>query len=161
MTEDPVSIARIKLLHPAIKDEVLEIYRKLVSDKIFIRITSTFRSFHEQTLLFEQGRTKPGKIVTNARAGSSFHNYGLAFDFCLLVNEKMVSWDQLADFNMDGMADWMQVVEAFEAKGYTWGGRWKGGFKDAPHMQKTFDLTIHQCLALSRGGRVFPIEINV
>jgi peptidoglycan L-alanyl-D-glutamate endopeptidase CwlK len=160
MTEDQVSVARIKLLHPAIAGEVLDIYRTLLNDRINIRITSTFRSFFEQDLIYQQGRTKPGKIVTNAKSGESFHNYGLAFDFCLLINSRMVSWDQVADLNMDGAADWMQVVEAFETNGYTWGGRWKDGFKDAPHFQKNFGLTIHQCLAASQGGRKFPIEIK-
>ena len=31
-----------------------------------------------------QGRTKPGKIVTNSPGGKSWHNYGLGVDFCLL-----------------------------------------------------------------------------
>lgn len=40
-----------------------------------------FRSFEEQLALFAQGRTKPGRIVTKARPGESYHNYGLAFDW--------------------------------------------------------------------------------
>jgi len=35
----------------------------------------------EQTALFAIGRSAPGKVVTKARAGESFHNYGLAFDW--------------------------------------------------------------------------------
>jgi hypothetical protein len=40
-----------------------------------------FRSFEEQLALFAQGRTKPGRIVTKAKPGESYHNYGLAFDW--------------------------------------------------------------------------------
>ena len=39
------------------------------------------RTFEEQLALFAQGRTKPGRIVTKARPGESYHNYGLAFDW--------------------------------------------------------------------------------
>lgn len=40
-----------------------------------------FRSFEEQLALFAQGRTKPGRIVTKAKPGESYHNYGVAFDW--------------------------------------------------------------------------------
>lgn len=43
---------------------------------------SGYRSCSEQAALYAQGRTKPGKVVTNARPGFSAHNYGLAIDFC-------------------------------------------------------------------------------
>jgi len=40
-----------------------------------------FRSFEEQSALYAKGRTAPGSIVTKAKAGESYHNYGLAFDW--------------------------------------------------------------------------------
>lgn len=40
-----------------------------------------FRSFEEQSALYAKGRTAGGRIVTKARAGESYHNYGLAFDW--------------------------------------------------------------------------------
>ena len=43
-------------------------------------VTETRRSFDRQNELFAQGRTAPGRIVTNARAGDSPHQYGLAAD---------------------------------------------------------------------------------
>ncbi len=45
-----------------------------------IKIISTFRTEAEQNRLYAQGRTLPGPVVTNAQAGQSYHNYGLAFD---------------------------------------------------------------------------------
>jgi hypothetical protein len=55
---------------------------------IHILITSTLRTAAEQTELYAQGRTKPGKIVTNAKAWKSWHNVGRAFDICFLSNKK-------------------------------------------------------------------------
>src|SRR6202021_3611073 len=46
------------------------------------------RTFAESDALYAQGRTEPGPIVTNAPAGESFHNYGLAVDFDMVTNGK-------------------------------------------------------------------------
>jgi peptidoglycan L-alanyl-D-glutamate endopeptidase CwlK len=62
------------------------------AEGIEILITSTMRTFEEQAELFAIGRTKPGDIVTNAKAGESWHDFGLAFDVVPLVNGKAV-WD--------------------------------------------------------------------
>jgi len=42
---------------------------------------SGLRSLEEQDKLYQQGRSKPGRIVTNAPAGSSAHNWGCATDW--------------------------------------------------------------------------------
>lgn len=49
---------------------------------------SGYRSVAEQNELHAQGRTKPGKIVTNAKGGESFHNFGIAADFAFDTDEK-------------------------------------------------------------------------
>lgn len=51
-------------------------------------ITCTVRSPAEQDALYAQGRTTPGRIVTNAKAGQSAHQYGLALNFVVMVNGK-------------------------------------------------------------------------
>lgn len=43
-------------------------------------VTEGYRSGARQDQLYAQGRTRPGEIVTNAKAGQSAHNYGLAVD---------------------------------------------------------------------------------
>lgn len=54
---------------------------EMVQTGIHPLIYCGFRSFEEQSALFAKGRTAPGRIVTKAKAGESFHNYGLAFDW--------------------------------------------------------------------------------
>jgi hypothetical protein len=39
------------------------------------------RTMEEQAKLYAKGRTSGGRIVTKAKPGQSFHNYGLAFDW--------------------------------------------------------------------------------
>lgn len=92
---------------------------------IAILITSTYRDMESQTALYEQGRTKPGKIVTNAKCGQSFHNYRCAFDFVPLVNGKAI-WDDISLITQCG--------EIGESVGLTWAGRWVT-FKELLHFQ--------------------------
>lgn len=154
--KDAVSIARVKLLHPKIRDEVAELIGKIEinNPKFIIRIVQGLRTIDEQNALYAQGRTKPGNIVTNARGGSSYHNYGLAIDFCLLYDGK-VSWDVMEDHDKDGKRDWMEVVDTFRAYGYEWGGTWKS-IPDQPHLQKTFGYGWRGLLKKYQEGDFIP-----
>jgi len=152
--QDQITLERIKLLHPALRDEVGDIYNdicKALTGRAFCRFTSTLRTFAEQDALFAKGRTKPGGIVTNARAGSSWHNYGMAIDI-VIVDGKSASWDVKNDFDGDGKSDWIEVVQIFKEYGWEWGGDWK--FYDAPHFQKTMGQTIRGMLNKHRVGKV-------
>ena len=133
---------RIKLLHPALRDEVTKLVEeanKRLTSHSHVRIIQGLRTIEEQNGLYAQGRTKPGPIVTNAKGGSSYHNYGLAIDFCLIIDNKEVSWSVSKDYDGDGMADWMEVVKVFKDAGWTWGGDFKS-IKDMPHFEKTFSF---------------------
>lgn len=72
----------IKQLHPEVQVLAQKLVEECKKQGLIIKITDCFRSRKEQDDLYAQGRTKPGKIVTNAKFGQSFHNLGLAFDFC-------------------------------------------------------------------------------
>lgn len=136
---DKITLDRIQLLHPKLRAEAAKIYADICAAMpagVVCRFTHTLRTNAEQDALYALGRTKPGKIVTNAKGGSSYHNYGLAVDFVLLVNGQ-VSW--AVDKN------WMAVIAIFESYGWESGHRWK--FKDSPHVQKTFGKTIEQLKA--------------
>jgi peptidoglycan L-alanyl-D-glutamate endopeptidase CwlK len=142
---DKITLDRIKLLHPALREEVGKIYADICASLpagVVCRFTHTLRTFAEQDALYQLGRSKKGKIVTNAKGGQSFHNYGLAIDFVLLVNGE-VSW--AVDKN------WLAVISIFESYGWESGHHWK--FKDSPHVQKTFGKTTAQLLA---SGKQYP-----
>ena len=142
MGQDEISIERIKTAHPKLRDELTKIYDEANKNlgKSRLRFAYVLRTFAEQTKLFNQ-RPK----VTNAKAGQSFHNYGLAVDIVLLNDSDgngsfdSASWDVFKDFDKDGIADWQEVVKVFKKHGWEWGGDWR--FKDMPHFQKTFGRT--------------------
>jgi hypothetical protein len=94
-----------------------------------VGISSTFRCGEHQDHLFAQGRTRPGNIVTNARAGQSIHNHRLAFDF--FQNIRGQEWNN-AEFFETGGRIWREM-------GGVWGGDWPN-FPDRPHCEFTNGL---------------------
>lgn len=162
---DPISIQRANKLHPKVVTEVFEAIGEAEAGfpvNIAVRIVQGLRTIEEQDALYAQGRTKPGKVVTNARGGSSYHNYGLAVDFAILYDKdnngtfEELSWDTAKDFDKDGIFDWQEVVRAFEKRGWEWGGKWRT-FKDLPHVQKTFGKTVQQLKRLYKPGEWVPV----
>lgn len=93
-----------------------------------VLIYCTYRSGAEQDQLYAQGRGKPGKVVTNAKAGQSAHNWGMAFDGCPTVHGKPL-WDE----PLDG-PHWQKYGEIGRAVGLAWGGDWPR-FREGPHME--------------------------
>ena len=159
---DKLTIQRISLLHPALREEVRDLYVNRIvpalSGQAICRFAYTFRGFEEQARLYEQGRQRlfdaQGRrlgIVTNAKAGLSYHQYGLALDIVLLVDRdnngtfETASWDTRTDFDRDGISDWGEVVNIFKSAGWVWGGSWTR-FPDRPHFEKTFGLPVKECL---------------
>jgi peptidoglycan L-alanyl-D-glutamate endopeptidase CwlK len=155
--KDLVTIQRIQLLHPKIRTEVEKMYTNQIvpalTGRAICRFAYTLRTFAEQDALYAQGRTRlydaNGNrlgVVTKAKGGQSIHNYGLALDIVLIKDNKTASWEDNVDFDRDGKADWMEVVNILKANGWEWGGDWRS-FKDKPHFQKTFGYTWQQLLA--------------
>ena len=151
---DEKTIERIALMHPKLREEVRDIYFEISSaltGKAFCRFSYTLRTFAEQDGLYAQGRTTKGNIVTNAKGGLSYHNYGLALDI-VLIDGKNASWDIKKDYDSDGKADWIEVVNIFKQYGWTWGGDWK--FLDAPHFEKPLGYSIRTLLDMYNKGKV-------
>lgn len=152
---DKVTIERIKLLHPKLREEALLIYHDIcvaLEGKAMCRFSHTLRTFAEQDALFN---AKPQ--VTKAKGGQSYHNYGLAVDIVLVVDKdgngsfETASWHVKTDFDGDGKSDWQEVVAIFKRYGWEWGGDWK--FYDAPHFQKTFGKSINELLSAFNGNK--------
>lgn len=121
-------------LLPSVKGRAEKFIEACKEEDIELLVTSTYRDLDSQTALYEQGRTRPGKIVTNARAGQSFHNYRCAIDVVPLVNGKCVWDDEYL---------WSKIGLIGESCGLTWAGRWTS-FKETAHFQYTGGLTIAQ-----------------
>lgn len=128
----------------------------LRANGITILVTSTERDDEAQNDLYAQGRTKPGKIVTNARAGYSWHNHRCALDIVPLRHGKPI-WGTKgdgidldpSDDQRDDMEVWQRVAAIGKAAGLEWAGDWDS-FKEFAHFQYTGGLS----MAEIRGGAV-------
>jgi len=108
----------------------------LMASKGFkVIITGGSRTYAEQDALYAQGRTKPGAIVTNAKAGESWHNFAIAFDVTVFQNGKMVST----------ASPYHDLGALAQKHGLEWGGNWKT--PDMPHFQLATGLTLAQARA--------------
>ncbi|MCP8617703.1 M15 family metallopeptidase [Salirhabdus salicampi] len=136
-------------LHPVVAGKAERLVERSDEMGISVVITEGFRSFDKQNELYNRGRTDDGNIVTYAKGGESYHNYGLAIDFAIRNSNGEVIWDLRYDGNANGKSDWMEVVQIAKELGFEWGGDWSR-FKDYPHLQMDFGLTIRD---LQRGKR--------
>lgn len=110
-----------------------------------ILVTCTYRSNFEQEQLYAQGRTAPGPIVTDARAGQSEHNLtnngapaSAGCDIVPLDSQKRPVWDTSSPL-------WAKVASIWQASfgpsgatvdGYylDWYGREGAPFLEFPHF---------------------------
>lgn len=143
------SVSRIGDVHPWIRETAIEIITRAYKERIYVQFSSGYRSFVDQAFIYGQGRPSytwkgkkygsTGSIVSNAKPGSSVHNYGLALDYFLVSDDGNKS---LWTVN----AKWKRVAAIAKELGYEWGGDWKG-FVDYPHIQYTKGLTTSQLAA--------------
>jgi LAS superfamily LD-carboxypeptidase LdcB len=126
---DTLSVDRINKLHPRVRNTFKQFVEEAERElDITLRVTQGFRTIKEQQALYDQGRTeaskaKKEKIVTMAKPGQSYHNYGLAIDVV----------------RMDGATpDWKYNMELLkpiaDRYGIVWGGTFKNGV-DYPHFE--------------------------
>jgi peptidoglycan L-alanyl-D-glutamate endopeptidase CwlK len=127
--------------HPFVAAKARQLITEAYKEGINIIITQGLRTIEEQNELYAQGRAKPGKIVTNAKGGESYHNFGLAFDFAVFNADGSVNW------KVDDK--WKRVGQLGKSLGLEWGGDWTS-FKDYPHFQYTFGLSLAQLRAGER-----------
>lgn len=97
-------------------------------------VSEGYRSDDRQNALYAQGRTNPGAVVTNAQAGQSAHNFGLAVD--IYPADEDGSFNPQATsavFNsrVQTLSDSMKSIG-----GVTWGGDFTS-LQDRPHYEIT------------------------
>ena len=99
---------------------------KLRSRGLRVRLTCSFRSDHDQHLLYAQGRNGAGHVVTMADAGQSPHNYDLARDYVPIIDGK-------ATYQVPNT--WWEIFGiTARQSGLRWGGDFSH-FCDRPHVE--------------------------
>jgi peptidoglycan L-alanyl-D-glutamate endopeptidase CwlK len=138
------STRRLSQVHPRLADAVRAMAVDLETDGIVIEVVQGLRTWEEQDALYAKGRTTEGPKVTNAKGGSSFHNFGLAVDVCPFIKGKPW-WDA-------PRKTWAHIGRAAKKHGLEWGGDWTS-FVDLPHVQLPH-ITLDECRDCFRDGGI-------
>jgi peptidoglycan L-alanyl-D-glutamate endopeptidase CwlK len=124
-----ISLQRLSQVHPTLASIIRQM--DATEPAIHLQVTQGLRTWAEQDALYAQGRTTPGAIVTHARGGFSWHNFGLAVD---LVPEDITPGQP--DWNLNHQV-WARLVSLAESLGLVSGAEWHGEDLDTPHVQIT------------------------
>lgn len=101
-------------------------------------VVQAYRTPGEQAVLYARGRTLPGKIVTNARPGRTWHNLGRAYDVAI-VEDGQIIWDSPA---------YNRVGALGKSLGLVWGGDFSSIRGDLGHFEYHPGLTLERARAL-------------
>jgi hypothetical protein len=148
MVIDPVTESRLKLVYPGLSIPWQEIRKAFWNAyELQLRVTRGYSSFEDQWKIYAKGRKKnqrgewivfdPKKVVTNARGGESFHNFGLAIDVAFMGDDPYLEKLPPKEFDFY-WGEYGKLCKQFELE---WGGDWKR-MKDRPHCQKDYGLTL-------------------
>lgn len=143
-----LSIQRLDRLHPAVRARGTALLELCAQSGLSVLVSQGLRTWEEQDALYARGRTAPPlgrtQVVTMAKGGRSYHNFGLAFDIVVLDAVNKAGWDS-------DHPGWRTAGALGKSVGLDWGGDW-ARFKDLPHFQYTGGLSLPQCRQLYPSG---------
>lgn len=123
---------RLVGVHPDLVAKVLKVLKAMEALGFPMMVTSGLRTAEEQARLYAQGRTAPGKKVTNVDGVRKKSNhqaredgFGHAVD-CAFVVDGKPSWNE--------RLPWAAYGACAKALGLTWGGDWRS-LRDMPHLE--------------------------
>lgn len=128
-----MSSRKLTDLHPQMQPMVTRFLANARAAGIDLLVTCTYRSNEEQAALYAIGRTKPGRIVTNAKPGRSTHNNTLTGKPAALAVDVVPLRDGKPVWSASDPV-WKRVGEIGEKVGLEWAGRWTT-FREYPHFQ--------------------------
>lgn len=148
---------KIGTLHPQLRPIATAFIKEARSQGINVFVTEGIRDFTRQDKLYQIGRDASGQviggIVTNARAGQSYHNYGLALDV-VIIND-----DGSANYDVNN-PEWYRLGQIGKSFGFVWGGDFKS-IVDMPHFEMNFGLHHTQLLDRYSSGNIINGYVNL
>lgn len=136
---------KIDTLEPAFKLKIEELIKQV--EKVTGRkwgISDGRRTMAQQKAIYAQGRTAPGKVVSNAPPGSSAHNFGLAADIWPLTADG-------EDFEWGAPDKLFKVMADIARKLGLTAGYYFKSIHDAPHVE---DLSWRAKKELWKAGKL-------
>lgn len=123
------SIALLQLVNPELSSKAHQLAEMMELAGQPIQVVQGLRSWAQQAALYAKGRTQPGDIVTNAPAGHSWHEFGMAIDVCPESLLTTPGWEPNSPI-------WPDLGSKGKSLGLMWGGDFIH-IPDRPHFQLT------------------------
>jgi len=143
-----LSAQRLSRLHPVVQARAAAFLELCAHAGLSVLVSQGLRTWEEQDALYAKGRTVApiGRkhVVTMAKGGQSYHNFGLAFDIVVLDAVGKADWNT-------AHPGWSIAGAVGRSVGLDWGGDWPR-FKDWPHFQYTGGLSLRACRSLCVDG---------
>ncbi len=128
---DPLIINRDEtILYPLWRDLLTRAIAVCQKAGHHVYLFEGLRTYQRSDYLFTQGRTRPGAIVTKARAGESSHNFAIAGD--LVFDGDIIKPGMQWTWN-GNYAKVAQIIKNTSPL-IEWAGDWKT-FQEMPHFQ--------------------------
>ena len=130
------TVNRLQMVYPELERRLILAIADAARQGFTIEIDQGVRTWPEQTILWQKGRNAYGvivdhtQVVTHARAGESYHNYGLAVDFVPFDEHLQPIWDR----SFAGYATFIAIAESYNLLS---GSRWPEPKTDFPHLELT------------------------
>jgi peptidoglycan L-alanyl-D-glutamate endopeptidase CwlK len=161
MIPDPVSDKKLTFVYPDLSHRWQAVRQVMWNNfELQIRVTCSYRTYQDQMAIYAQGRRKgpsgawyieePKKIVTHARPGESFHNFGLAIDSCFMGDDPYLEKHEF------GKDMWRAFGKTGKNIDLTWGGDFKS-FPDQPHLEMSYGLSLGNAQTLFNNGGIKAI----
>ncbi len=139
----------IETLSPEVKDAfiafIIDAKELVAKEGLDYKIICGTRSWEQQEALYAKGRTAPGPKVTNAKPGSSMHNFGLAIDCGVFKGKVYMDDSTPADKKLADMMH-KQASTLCAKHNLRWGGNFKSLY-DAPHFEYNTPYSLSQLCA--------------
>lgn len=137
----------IQTLMPKAQDGARQFMQLAVKAPFQVKLLSGTRTYAEQHVLFNQ---RPR--VTKADAGSSNHNFGIAWDVGIFVNGAY--YTGINSKQDKAYVDLSKLIMPTMGKLIEWGGNWKS-IVDKPHYGLLTNKSISQVRALFEAGKSY------
>ncbi len=123
-----INSRKIEDLTPAAQEKIKELLALCDKNDIKVLVIQTLRDAEYQNSLYQIGRTKPGKVVTNCDGyrKKSNHQSGKAFDIVPVDNSGKILWNDSQKFR--------EIADLAVSLGLSAGFYWRK-FKDSPHIE--------------------------
>ena len=119
-------------LLPEVAEVAVRHIAACATEGIALAVVQSLRSMEEQEKIYARGRTMPGRAVTAAKPGYSWHNFGRAYDVAV-VEDGRITWNS---------PKYARAGEVGRALGLIWGGDFKTVKGDVGHFEYHPGLTL-------------------